>query len=180
MKFRAIAAGLLFVLAGAAQAQADTPEARRTAAKALVQVMDELTGPERMIGTMRAAMEGPLVQQIRTNTQLSAAQQQRATEVMLSAMTESFTELMREVMPGMYQAMTEIYVERFSLAEIEAVRGFYLSPAGRKSVTVLAEDMPRLMQPMMQNLQSQTPRLQQRVEAAQRQLGQEGIVLRRN
>lgn len=181
MTFRAIAAGLLFLLAAVqAQAQADTPDARRAAAKALVQVMDELTGPERMMGTMRAAMQGPLVQQIRTNTQLSAAQQERATEVMLSTMTESLTELMKEVVPGMYQAMTEIYVERFSLAEIEAVRSFYLSPAGRKSVTVVAEDMPRLMQPMMQNLQSQMPRLQQRVEAAQRQLEQEGITLRRN
>lgn len=67
-KGRILAAALLLALAGTAQAQADTPEARRTAAKALVQVMDELTGPERMMGTMRAAVQGPLMQQFRTCT----------------------------------------------------------------------------------------------------------------
>lgn len=68
MNKRILAAALLLALAGTAQAQADTPEARRTAAKALVQVMDELTGPERMMGTMRAAVQGPLMQQFRTCT----------------------------------------------------------------------------------------------------------------
>lgn len=180
MKKRILAACMLLALAGTAQAQADTPEARRAAATALVKVMDELTGPERMMGTLRSTMQAPLMQQIRTNTQLSAAQQDRAAEVLLGVMTQSLTEMMKEVMPAAYQAMTQIYVERFSLAEIEAVRGFYLSPAGRKSATVLAEDMPRLMQPLMLNLQSELPRLQRRVEAAQQQLEQEGIVLRRN
>ncbi len=175
----AAAAALVLGLAfsGISHAQADTPEARRVAAQALVQSMDQLMGPERMMATMRGAMEAPLLQQIRTNTQLSISQQDRAVQVLLGEMTEGLGELMKEIMPGMYRAMAQVYVERFSLAEIEDVRRFYDSSAGRKSVTVLAEDMPRLMQPMMQSLQSQMPRLQRRIEAAQRQLRQEGIVL---
>jgi hypothetical protein len=77
----------------------------------------------------------------------------------------------------MYSAMTEVYATRFTLAEIRELQRFYTSETGQKSVTVMQDDLPRMMQPMMQTIQAQMPRLQQRIEAAMQQLRNEGIVL---
>lgn len=167
----------LLAVCGAAQAQADTPEARREAAAALVKTMDKLTGPERMMGTLRGAMQAPMMQGIRANNRLTPAQQERAGQVMVDTMVNATTEMMREVMPAMYTAMTEVYATRFTLAEIRELQRFYTSETGQKSVTVMQDDLPRMMQPMMQTIQAQMPRLQQRIEAAVQQLRNEGIDL---
>jgi hypothetical protein len=71
--------------------------------------------------------------------------------------------------------MTRLYVERFTLAEIEAVRSFYESSAGRKSMAVVAQDLPQLMQPMMLAIQAEAPKLQGRVMQALERLAAEGI-----
>ena len=65
-----------------------------------------------------------------------------------------------------------------TLAEIQAVQAFYDSPAGRKSMAVVAQDLPQLMQPLMQGLNAEMPRMQARVEAALKRLADEGIALR--
>ncbi len=172
-----LCAALLLTLALPAQAQGDTPEARRAAAQSLVKSMDQLMGPDRMLATMRASMQAPIVQGIRSNPRLTPAQQQRAADVMVKTVVDATAELMKELMPGVYAAVTEVYVERFTVSEIQAVQAFYDSPAGRKSVTVMMDDMPRLMQPMVQSLQSRMPALQQRIQAAVQQLKAEGIDL---
>jgi len=158
-------------------AQADTPEARHEAATALVKSMDKLMGPERMVGTLRGAMQAPMMQSIRANSRLTPAQQERAGQVMVDTMVDATTELMREVMPAMYGAMTQVYATRFTLAEIRELQRFYASEVGQKSVTVMQDDLPRLMQPLMQSMQAQAPRLQQRIEAAVQKLREEGIEL---
>lgn len=160
-----------------AWAQADTPDARREAATALVKSMDKLMGPERMMGTLRAAMQAPMMQGIRANPRLTPAQQERAGQVLVDTMVDATTDMLREVLPGMYGAMTEVYATRFTLAEIRELQRFYASEVGQKSVTVMQDDLPRMMQPLMQTMQAQMPRLQQRIEAAVQQLREEGIVL---
>lgn len=158
-------------------AQADTPEARQEAATTLVKSMDKLMGPERMVSALRGAMQAPMMQGIRANSRLTPAQQERAGQVMVDTMVEATTELMREVMPAMYGAMTQVYATRFSLAEIRELQRFYASEVGQKSVTVMQDDLPRLMQPLMQSMQAQAPRLQQRIQAAVQKLREEGIEL---
>lgn len=162
---------------GVAHAQADTPEARREAATALVKSMDKLMGPERIMAALRGSMQAPLMQGIRANSRLTPAQQERAGQVMVDTLVDATAELMREIMPAMYNAMTEVYVTRFTLGEIRELQQFYASNVGQKSVTVMQDDMPRLMQPMMQSLQAQAPKLQQRIEAAVQKLRAEGIEL---
>jgi hypothetical protein len=167
----------LMLGSGAAWAQADTPDARREAASALVKSMDKLMGPERIMGSMRAAMQAPMMQGIRANKRLTPAQQERAGQVMVDTMVEATTDMLREVMPGMYAAMTDTYATRFTLLEIRELQRFYASEVGQKSITVMQDDMPRMMQPMMQTIQAQAPRLQQRIEAAVQRLRDEGIEL---
>jgi hypothetical protein len=84
---------------------------------------------------------------------------------------------MGRLMPEVNAAMTRLYVERFTLAEIQAVRSFYDSPAGRKSMAVVAQDLPQLMQPLMQGLQAEAPKMQSRIEQAVQRLAAEGIAL---
>lgn len=159
-------------------AQADTPEARREAAKALIKAMDELTGPERSIRATSGAMRQGLQQQLAADQRLTPAQRQRAVDLMAEEMTAAVTDMMREVMPTVYAGMEAVYVQHFSLPELQELQRFYTSPLGRKSVNVMMEDMPRLMQPMMGTLQAQAPKLQQRMEAAAQRLRADGIDLK--
>jgi hypothetical protein len=176
-RLRAIATALLLLASTPALPGADTPEARRGAAEALVRSMDELMGADRMLTTMRATMEAPLLEGIRGNQRLTPAQQQRAADVLVDVMVATTRELLQDVMPLVQAAMTDVYVTRFSLAELEQLQAFYASSAGRKSVTVMVDDLPQLMQPMLARMQERTPELQRRLEGAVRQLRAEGIEL---
>jgi hypothetical protein len=69
-------------------------------------------------------------------------------------------------------------VQRFSLAELQELLRFYTSSLGRKSVNVMLDDMPQLMQPMMNSMQAQAPQLHKRMEAATERLRTEGIELK--
>lgn len=168
---------LLIATGGNALAQADTPQARAQVAQELVQAMDSLMGPERMKATLQSAIRAPMEAQLKQASHLTLQQRDRAVAVLADAMGAETSSLLADVMPSLYAAMREIYVERFTLAELRELRQFYESSAGRKSLTVMQEDMPRLMQPMMQMMQGRTPQLRQRIEAAVRQLQSEGIEL---
>lgn len=161
-----------------AQAQADTPQARRAVAQALIKAMDELTGPERSVKASSAAMRQGIQQQLAAEQHLTPAQRQRAVDVMSQEMTAAMTEMMREVMTTMYTAMEDVYVQNFSIGELQEVHRFYTSTLGRKSMNVMMEDLPRLMQPLMARMQAQAPKLQQRLEAAAESLRAEGIELK--
>jgi hypothetical protein len=161
-----------------ANAQTDSEQARREVAKSLIKAMDELTGPERSIKATSGAMRQGLQQQLAADQRLTPAQQQRAVDVMSEELTHAVTEMMREVMPTVYAGMETVYVQRFSLAELQELQRFYTGSLGRKSVNVMMDDMPRLMQPMMNTLQAQAPRLQQRMEAVTERLRAEGIDLK--
>jgi hypothetical protein len=174
----ALAASLCLLGSLPAQAQADDTEQRLAAAREVVALMNEHTGPEKMLGAMKAGLRAPLEQQLRSATHLTMAQRDRAADVMTAALSEGMGEVMARLMPEVNAAMTRIYVERFTLAEIRAVHAFYESPAGRKSMAVVAQDLPQLMQPLMQGLQAEAPRMQARVEAAVQRLADEGIPLR--
>ena len=173
-----VLASALTLLAGLPLAAlADDTEARLATAREVVALMNEYTGPEKMVGVMKGAMRAPMEQQLRSASHLSMAQRDRAAEVLSGAMSDSLAEIKGRLMPEMNAAMTRLYVERFTLDELRAVRDFYASPAGRKSMTVVVQDLPQLMQPMMQGLQAETPKLQARVQQAVRQLAEEGIAL---
>lgn len=168
---------MLIALSGSVRAQADTPQARAQVAQELVQAMDSLMGPERMRSTLQASIRAPMEAQLRQASHLTVQQRDRAVTVLSEAMSAETSALLADVMPSLYAAMREIYVERFTLAELRELRQFYDSSAGRKSLTVMQDDMPRLMQPMVQMMQGRAPQLRQRIEAAVRQLQSEGIEL---
>ncbi len=158
-----------------AWAQADSPEARRSVAKALIKAVDELSGPERTMKVVSTSIYQALQQQIGANERLTSAQKERAAQVMSQEATAAVGELVREAVPAMYAAMEDLYVERFSLLELQEVQRFYSSIAGRKSMSVMMDDMPRMMQPMMKTMRDRSPQVQQRLEAAVQRLRAEGI-----
>ncbi len=92
-------------------------------------------------------------------------------------MSDVMSEVMDELIPGVYAAMTQMYVERFTLAEIEQLQAFYASPVVRKATVLSIEELPRLLQPMFQSMQQMQPKIQQRMEAASAHLKTEGIDL---
>lgn len=169
---------LSLLIGPSARAQTDTEPARREVARALIKAMDELTGPERSIKATSGAMRQGLQQQMAADLRLSPAQRQRAVDVMSEELTAAVTEMMREVMPTVYAGMEMLYVQRFSLAELQELLRFYTSSLGRKSVNVMLDDMPQLMQPMMNSMQAQAPQLQKRMEAVTERLRAEGIELK--
>jgi hypothetical protein len=174
---RALTLGTTLSLLAAWPAAADDTERRLAAARQVVTLMNEHTGPEKMVGAMKAAMRTPLEQQLRAATHLTMAQRDRALDVLTAALSEGMGELMARLLPEVNAAMTQLYVERFTLAEIEAVRSFYDSPAGRKSMAVMAQDLPQLMQPMMQGIQAEASKMQERARKAFDALAAEGIQL---
>jgi hypothetical protein len=169
--------GMALLATEAAQAQSDTPEARRTLARELVKTMDELSGPERSMKAVGASIRQALQQQIAAESRLTPAQQQRAAEVLSQEASAAVADMLRSIMPTMYAAIEDLYVQRFSLAELQEVQRFYTSTPGRKSVVVIMEDLPQLMQPMMQRIQNEAPAMQGRLEAAAQRLREEGIEL---
>ncbi len=168
---------LSLLLALPATAQTDDTERRLTVARQVVALMNELAGPEKMVAAMKGGMRAPLEQQLRTATHLTMAQRDRALVVLTDALSEGMGEVMGRLLPEVNAAMTRLYVERFTLAEIEAMHSFYASPVGRKSMAVVAQDLPELMHPMMQALQAEAPKMQARVQKAVGILASEGIQL---
>lgn len=169
------AAGLLAALP--ATAQTDDTERRLAAARQVVALMNEHAGPVQVMAAMKASMRAPLEQQLRSATHLTMAQRDRAAEVLTASLSEGLEELLTRLLPEVNAAVMRVYVERFTLAEIEQVRQFYDSAAGRKSMAVMAQDLPQLMQPMLQGLQAEAPKIQARVQAAVERLAAEGIAL---
>lgn len=182
-RHRAVAALLLSLPllatlpAHAQTAPDDSPESRRAAAAALVKTLDEISGPERMLKGMNEAMRAPLLQGLQQNAQLTPAQRERAAQRLGDAMSETLVEHMRTVMPSLYQSMADLYAERFTRAEIEQLQAVYASPLVRKATLLGAEEMPRLMQPIMQSMQQLAPVIQQRMQTVVNELKQEGIDL---
>lgn len=174
---QALAFSLALAFAAPAAAQPDDTEARLAAARQVVALTNEYAGPDRMMAAMKAGMQQPLEQRLRSATHLTMAQRERAVEVLTGALSEGLGEMMARLIPEMNAGMTRIYAERFTLAEIEAVRRFYESPAGRKSMEVMAQDLPQLMRPVMQGMQAEMPKIQARTEAALQRLAAEGIVM---
>lgn len=166
---------LVVSLLAQAQTPADSPSARQAAAEQLIRSIDDLMGPESMARAMRGAMQAPMTQALAGNSRLTEAQKQRVVQVMGDEMTAVTTELMQSVKSGLYSAMTTLYAERFSVAELLELQRFYASPVVRKATLMVAEDMPRLMQPMLASMQQMAPRMKERMDAATARLKAEGI-----
>ena len=174
-RLAAVVPVLVASLLAQAQTPADSPDARQAAAAQLIRSIDDLMGPESMARAMRGAMQAPMAQALAGNTRLTEAQKQRVVQVMGDEMTAITTELMQSVKSGLYNAMTTLYAERFSVAELLELQRFYASPVVRKATLMVAEDMPRLMQPMLASMQQMAPRMKERMDAATARLKAEGI-----
>lgn len=171
-----LSAVLLWTAAPAAQPAEDGPEARRAAAASLVETVNQQVGADRMMGNMQQVLQAQMLQLVQRNGRLTPAQQERAAEVLSGEMSTVMSDTMTRIMPGVNAAMVDLYVERFTVAELTELQRFYESPLGLKAFAVM-DDLPRLMQPMMQSLQDMQPVLSRRLEAAVERLRLEGIDL---
>lgn len=169
-----VAAGLLWTTPAAAAD--DTPAARRAAAEALVATVNQQMGVDKMMGNMQEMMQGQMLQLVQRNERLTPAQQERAAQVLGREMSAAMSETMASIMPAVNAATIDLYVERFTLAELADLQRFYTSPLGTKAFAIM-DDLPKLMQPMLQALQDAQPVIAQRIEAAVERLRLEGIDL---
>jgi hypothetical protein len=174
---RASVLALCLAFGQAAFAQTDTPESRREAAQALIKSFDDLMGPERMATMMKGSMNAPMQQALQAHPTLTPAQRQRAAQVVTDEMDPVMAEMFKQVMPAMYAAMTQMYAERFTLAEIQELQRVYTSPTVRKATVLGMEELPRLMQPMMGSFQQWAPKMRAASQRADQRLRAEGIVL---
>lgn len=173
-------AGLLVLslcIGQAALAQTDTPEARREAAVALIKSIDDLMGPERMAQMIKGSMRAPMVQALQGHPTLSPAQKERAAQVFTEEMDPVMAEMFKQMMPGMYAAMTQLYAERLTVSEIQELQRMYASPTMRKATVMAMEDMPRFMQPAMQSMGDMAQKFQGVAQRASERLRAEGIHL---
>jgi hypothetical protein len=169
-----VAASLLWTTPAAAAE--DTPAARRAAAEALVATVNQQMGIDKVMGNMQEMMQGQMLQLVQRNERLTPAQQERAAQVLGREMSAAMTDTMASIMPAVNAATIDLYVERFTLAELAELQRFYKSPLGTKAFAIM-DDLPKLMQPMMQALQDAQPVIAQRIEAAIERLRLEGIDL---
>ena len=128
---RALFLGLALLIAAPATAQiADTPEARREAANALV----EATGGQRQMQAVMQAMRGAMIGNIQQNTrgQLTEAQ---IVAVVDEVLMPEFNARSGEMVA--HSAQT--WAERLTVAEIRELIAFYRSPIGQRLNAVLPE-----------------------------------------
>jgi hypothetical protein len=160
-----------------AQPAADTTEARMAAAEQLVRTLDDILGPEKLMQSMRNAMQAPLADGLRNHPSLSEAQKRRAAQVLGDELGAVMGDMMSAVKPSLHGTMIKIYAERFNLAELQELQTLYANPSLRKATLLSNEELPRLMQPMMVEMQQWQPRILARVNAAVTRLKAEGIDL---
>ena len=65
----------------------------------------------------------------------------------MQAMSEIYSD--PEVIQGIESIMARMYAKNFSVDEVKAITAFYVSPAGKKTLTILPQMMQQTMPEMM-------------------------------
>ena len=155
MKTLKLFIAVLLLVAGTVCAQAPLPVdvVQKAAVKELLDAMN--------FKQMMAQMSGPMLQQMGqmfdqmieaapssskfTPEQKAAAR--KAAQESSAKSSKAMTELYNDptVIQGFEDVMARAYAKNFTTAEIKATTAFYISPAGKKTLTI----MPKMMQETM-------------------------------
>jgi ribosomal protein S13 len=149
----------------------------------LAKELIEVTGSLDEIKKVGSQMSGVIRQQIVTDLQrrlpqLTNQQVTRISEVMSKVVTDEMNVAMMEMVPAMMQSLEAVYVSKFTLEELTEIHRFHLSPAGRKSQSMVMNELPQLLAPVMTQISSVGQRIAPRMQSAMQQLFDEGILPR--
>lgn len=148
---------LLFLLVPASLAlgqDAGLPQ-RQDVARQLVQL------------TTADAVLGPMVDAIwpSIETQLTAGGGPRPEPAVLEMLKTAFTTELNATMGEVIDDMANAYAQRFTLEELNAVLGFYRSPAGAKLIAAQPGIMSEMLPKLTTKLQASLPGVMQKVIA---------------
>ena len=144
-----------------AQAQTPVPAAapivsseQKAAVKALLDAMNFKQMMSQMAGAMSQNMPQMIGQMVATDPSLTAEQKVEARKLSAKS-SESVSKVIVDiyndpkVIQGMEEIMARMYARNFTIDEIKAITAFYVSPAGKKTLTVLPQVMQQTMPEIM-------------------------------
>ena len=127
---------------------------QKAAVKELLDAMNFKQMMSQMTGAMTQNMPKMMDQFFMSNSKLSDAEKAEArrlgaksTDSAMQAMSEIYSD--PEVIQGMESIMARMYTKNFSVDEVKAITAFYVSPAGKKTLTILPQMMQQTMPEMM-------------------------------
>lgn len=170
---------LLCFSAAAVQAQdADATQKRKLIAEIFAVQMDGFSEKkliEQLAPILRRQFETSLAS---STTHLIAQQRTRVTDVFVKVMREDLTGYLDTAMPNMITAIESMYLKRFSKVELFELHRFITSDLGKKQAKVTLEDLPQLMEPIMQASAQMGQRMGPKLAAEFLKLESEGIRLK--
>ena len=135
--------------------------ARLAAARELIDVLMPPESRARMIEGMIAPMLGNLQQGMAQSPMFSSAmaqdpQMQTQFAAFMDRQQSRTLTLMRDGLPGMFDAMARAYARRFNVAQCRDIKAFFATPSGRlymqQSLTIMADpDVAAWQRSMMES-----------------------------
>jgi hypothetical protein len=115
----------------------------------------------------------------RDNSNLTIAQLDRVAQLYGAAVTQGIEAWMKNTLPKIEEAVTDLYIRRFSLQELQQLKDFHSSDVGKKSFSVSLEEIPALMAPLMKDAGAFGGSMGARFAEINMQLEKEGIKLQK-
>jgi hypothetical protein len=174
---------MLLVVLCLAHATAWAQQSETSHKQKLAKELIEVTGSIDEIKKVSGQMSGMIRQQLVTDfqkrmPQLTTQQVNRISDVMAKVIGDEMNLALGEMIPVMMQSIEGLYVSKFSLEELTEIHRFHLSPAGRKSQSMMINELPQLLAPMMGQMSNIGQRMAPRLQIAFQQLVDEGVLPR--
>ncbi|MFM7331723.1 MAG: DUF2059 domain-containing protein [Brachymonas sp.] len=170
---------LLCVAYTTAWAQQSETAQKQKLAKELIEVTGSIDEVKKLSNQMSGMIRQQLVADLQKRMpQLTSQQINRIGEVMTKVIGDEMNLALGEMLPVMMQSIEGLYVSKFSLEELTEIHRFHLSPAGRKSQTMMINELPQLLTPAMAQMSNIGPRMAPRLQVAFQQLVDEGVLPR--
>lgn len=127
---------------------------QKTAVKALLDAMNFKQMMSQMASAMSQNMPQMIGQMATSDPSMTTEQKAEARKLSAKAgdsASKAIVEIYNDpkVVQGMEEIMARMYAKNFTVDEIKAITAFYVSPAGKKTLTVLPQMMQQTMPEIM-------------------------------
>jgi hypothetical protein len=162
---------------GTAIAQTSETAQKQKMARELMEVMGSTDELKKITSQMSTVIRQQLMTDLqRRAPQLNTVQLNRASDVMSKVISDEINISMSEMLPAMMQSFENLYATKFSLEELTELHRFMLSPIGRKNQSMVINELPQVMTPVMTQISNIAPRMAPKLQAAMKQLVDEGTL----
>ena len=174
-----LAGALFFAFAGPALAQdADAAQKRKLIAEIFAVQMDGFS-EKKLLEQLEPLLRKQFETAIAPSTaNLTSQQRSRVTDVFVKLMREELDGYLRTAMPNMIAGFENMYLTKLSSNELVELHKFLTSDLGKKQAKMTLEELPRLMEPVMQASAQMGQRIGPKMAAEFLKLESEGIRLK--